>query len=254
MNNPSVVVITPTTGDKKLNDAINSVKNQTYKDVKHLIVVDGEKFKQQFLLEQYLQNSPGDENKNIKTVFLCDNTGGGGFYGHRIYAAFSHLVNEEVVCFLDQDNWYEPNHIEELVKTLYEKNYAWAFSLRNIYDQNKNFLFQDNCESLGKWPIWNSENPDVTIKHHVDTSTYAFRRDFLIKVASIWHHGYAADRIFLNVIRQHFKDEIFETSGKYTLNYRLDGNATSASPDFFRIGNEFMKDKYKENYPWQKAT
>ena len=68
MNNPSVVVITPTTGDKKLNDAINSVKNQTYKDVKHLIVVDGEKFKQQFLLEQYLQNSPGDENKNIKTV------------------------------------------------------------------------------------------------------------------------------------------------------------------------------------------
>ena len=73
----------------------------------------------------------------------------------------------------------------------------------------------------------------------------------MVKVASIWHQGYAADRLFLHAIRQHFGDDIFETSGKYTLNYRLDGNATSASPDFFKIGNEFMKDKYKGNFPWK---
>ena len=254
MKNPSAIVITPTTGDKKLNDAINSVKNQTYKDVKHLLVIDGEKFKNQFLLEHYLQNSPEDDNKNISKVFLSENTGGGGFYGHRIYAAFSHLVNEDVILFLDQDNWFEPNHVEELIKTLYSKDYAWSFSLRNIYDENKNFLFKDNCESLGKYPIWNSENPKVKIKNHVDTSTYAFRREFLIKVASIWHQGYAADRIFLNIIRQHFGDDIYETTGKYTLNYRLDGNATSASPDYFLMGNEFMRDKYQGNYPWHKAT
>ena len=38
----NAVVITPTTGSDELYDALVSVHNQTYNDVEHLIVVDGE--------------------------------------------------------------------------------------------------------------------------------------------------------------------------------------------------------------------
>ena len=40
----SALVITPTTGASVLKDAIESVQNQDYDNVEHLVVIDGEKF------------------------------------------------------------------------------------------------------------------------------------------------------------------------------------------------------------------
>jgi len=33
----------------------------------------------------------------------------------------------------------------------------------------------------------------------------------------------------------------------------LDGNPTSASPDFFRYGNQINSQKYNDSYPWRKV-
>ena len=94
------LVITPTTGAPELVDAIKSVSTQTYTDVDHLIVCDGEKFKVQ---TDCIVNKVC-EGSGAQVCYLPYNTGGNGFYGHRIMAAFSHLVNHDVVLFLDQDN------------------------------------------------------------------------------------------------------------------------------------------------------
>jgi hypothetical protein len=231
----SAVVITPTTGNPKLLDAIYSVRDQSYPNVKHLIVIDGKEF---------LHKVPShilSINPNIEIIQLQTNVGKNGFYGHRIYAAFSHLVNENYISFLDEDNWLERNHISSLVDTVENKKVAWAYSLRNVFDKDSNFLCQDNCESLGKWPVWTDNNA-----FHLDTSSYLFTKNFLIQVASLWHFGYGGDRRFFNIIKDLAP---YATSGKYTLNYRLDGNATSASPDFFMYGNEVMTKKYNK-FPW----
>lgn len=217
------VVIIPTTGDKKVLQAIKSVENQTYKDTSYLLIVDGNKFKPRFD-DLFVNSEPYVTPKDV--VYLKQNTGADGFYGHRIYAGFSHLVNEDIVLFLDQDNWFEPEHVENLIKTIQDQNLAWAFSLRNIYDKDDNFLCRDDCENLGKYPVWNG------MHYHVDTSAYAFRREFLIRVASVWHSGYAGDRRFFNTIKDLAS---FDTSGAYTLNYRLDGNPNSASPEFLSL-------------------
>jgi len=235
------VVIIPTTGDRKVLQAIKSVENQTYKDTSYLLVVDGNKFKPRFD-DLFVNSDPYMPPKDV--VYLKHNTGAEGFYGHRIYAGFSHLVNEDIVLFLDQDNWFEPDHVEKLVKTLQDSNLAWAYSLRNIYDKDDNFLCRDDCENLGKYPVWNG------MHYHVDTSAYAFRREFLIRVASVWHSGYAGDRRFFNTIKDLAP---FDTSGAYTLNYRLDGNPNSASPEFFIHGNKMNDQKYNGNYPWRKS-
>lgn len=237
----SAVVITPTTGNKKLLDAIYSVRDQTYCNVKHLIVVDGVEFR---------KNLPVDIkfiNPNIEIVELFTNTGGNGFNGQRIYAAFPHLVNEKYVFYLDQDNWYEKTHVENIIQTIEKNDYDWAYSLRNIVDTDS--LIQDNCESLGNWPVWNNKN-----EYLIDTSCYGFKREFLIRVANAWHMGdnyrWGEDRRFLSILKNQFKHTNYGSTGKYTLNYRLNGNPNSVKIDYFEYGNSLYSKLYNNKFPW----
>jgi len=241
----TVTVITPTIGSPKVLDAILSIKNQTYGHIEHLIVVDGPEHQKKFT-DNFAYD---DDLLNYITLTTSPfNTGkvGDGFYGHRIYAAYPHLINSDYIFFLDEDNWYAPDHIESLVKVL-ETN-KFAYSLRQIYDEDKNYLCDDNCESLGKWPIYFTY--DAAEKHYlIDTSSFAFRREFLIGCAHLWHHGWGGDRRFYNFIR---KTEEHDTNGKHTLCYRLDGNPNSVNKEFFEKGNEEQYKRYFGVYPWIK--
>lgn len=235
----SAVVITPTTGSAKLIDAVYSVRDQTYKNTKHLLVIDG---------AEYASKIPADIqfiNSNLDIVQLKNNVGKNGFYGHRVYAGFSHLVNENYVLFLDEDNWLEKNHVESLISTIEKNKYDWSYSLRNIVDESGSI--QDNCESLGRWPVWTSYLENQEKSYHIDTSAYCFKREFIIQVSQLWHFGYGGDRRFYNIIKQH---ENYGTSGKYTLNYRLDGNETSLAKEFITQGNSIMQQIYKGIFPW----
>jgi hypothetical protein len=242
-----VLVITPTTGAPELIDCIRSVSEQSYSNTHHLIVTDGAKFTSRVdgcLVDGGVVGY-GDK------LFRCDlpfNTGGGGFYGHRIMAAFSHLVPDyEYVLFLDQDNWYDKNHVETLVRTIKDSNLDWAYSLRKIYNKDKNFIAEDNCESLGRWPIWFDPNGYL-----IDTSSYCFKTSFLQSVGHIWDHGWGADRRFYTIIKDHLKHDNYACSGEYTLNYRLGGNEGSVQEDFFIQGNKSTQSFYKGVLPWKK--
>ena len=235
----SVTVITPTLCSEKLFDAIESVKQQTYDHITHLIVIDGPTSSRS---KSRLYDLQSDK---LKIIDLPENTGGGatGFYGHRIYSGVPHLVNSDRVFFLDDDNWYENDHVESLVNVL--NKVPMAFSFRQIYDENKYYICDDNCESLGKWPIYfTHDNPQYLI----DTSSFAFRTDFLISVAHLWHSGWGGDRRFLSSV----KDIPHETNYKHSLCYRLDGNQNSVKEDFFLKGNEQQLNHYKGNLPWIK--
>jgi len=237
----TVTVITPTIGSPKVRDAVKSVQEQTYKHIRHLLVVDGEQYD-----EKFVENFEYEELEKLMPFSVApENTGGGGFYGHRIYAGYAHLVNTDYIFFLDEDNWYQPNHVETLVKTLEEGN-QFAYSLREVYDENKNYLCDDNCESLGKWPIWFKHDAP---EYLIDTSSFAFTREFLIQVSHLWHWGWGGDRRFYNIIRDKAKHD---TSGKHTLCYRLDGNTNSVKPDFFEQGNEENHKRYNGKFPWIK--
>jgi glycosyltransferase involved in cell wall biosynthesis len=240
----TVTVITPTIGSPKVLDAILSVKNQTYGYIDHLIVVDGPDHQKKFL-----HNFAYDDDllNHVTLTTSPYNTGGvgDGFYGHRIYAAYPHLINSDYIFFLDEDNWYAPDHIENLVKVLEQNDFA--YSLRQIYDVDKNYLCDDNCESLGKWPIYFTHGKEESFL--VDTSSFAFRREFLIQVSQFWHHGWGGDRHFLYAVKDHCK---WDTNGKHTLCYRLDGNPNSVNADFFEQGNEIQHKRYGGMFPWVK--
>ena len=229
-----VAVVTPTIGSKFLKECVASVEAQTYQDISHYIFIDGSEYNEK--VKKILKDS-----SNTKLIELEENIGK-DWYGHRVYAACSFLVNADVICYLDEDNWYEPNHVEELMKKI-DAGADWAYSLRKIYDREGNYLCDDNCESLGKWSIWGNYS-----NYLIDTSSYAIKLNIALNVGHSWYGGWGADRKFFANL--HRSSTNYECTGKHTMCYRLDGSEFSPKLDFFKAGNEAIDQKYQGDYPW----
>ncbi|MBV6529456.1 glycosyltransferase, partial [Ursidibacter maritimus] len=137
----SVAVITSTIGRSDLERAILSVRQQSY-PCKHYVFVDGKQYHQQAktILDKYPE---------VIVTYLPMNTGANGWTNSSINAIAPFLVKEDVICYLDDDNWYEPNHVESGVKLLQNEEYDYAYSLRNLYTLDGEFLSPDSIESIG---------------------------------------------------------------------------------------------------------
>lgn len=230
-----VAVVTPTIASEHLTKCIDSVDKQTYKDITHYIFIDGCQYEPK--AREILVGS-----SKTRMIELEENVGK-GWYGHRVYAACSFLVNADVICYLDEDNFFEPCHIEKMVRKL-EEGYDWVYSLRKVVNKDGEFLCEDNCESLGKWPVY--FNPEVS---HIDTSCFAIRRNIAVNIGHAWYGQWGADRQFFTALKKYFPK--YECTNQYTTNYRLDGNANSVSEEFFIEGNKINTEKYQGNFPWK---
>jgi glycosyltransferase involved in cell wall biosynthesis len=230
-----VAVVTPTIASKTLQTCIDSVKNQTYSDIIHYVFIDGSQYKT--VANLALEDAP-----KVSRVILEDNVGK-GWYGHRVYAACSFLVNADAICYLDEDNWFEPNHVEKLVSKLQE-GYQWAYSLRKIVDKDGEFLCEDNCESLGKWPVYFNKD-----QYHIDTSSFIIRRDVALRIGHAWYGQWGADRQFFNALKSNYPN--FGCTHEHSLCYRLDGNPNSVTAEFFENGNAENAKQYPNGYPWK---
>jgi len=236
-----VAIITPTIGTKYLKRNLESVSKQTYK-TKHVVVVDGPQYDNLDLLEY----------KDKTIVHLPENTGGGGYNGHRIYAAMPYLIDADYFIFLDEDNWIDENHVESLVNAV--KGKEWAFSLRKIVDKEGDYICNDDCESLGLWPTCLSEQ-----EYFVDVGCYFLSKKLAINLSSIWHRRARhpdeqpeVDRLLMHVLRENKVP--CATSGEYTLNYMVGNRSDSVQAGFFQNGNKFMEQKYNGSFPWRKSN
>jgi glycosyltransferase involved in cell wall biosynthesis len=240
---PSVTIITPTTGSAQLYDAILSVENQTYDNIEHLIVVDG---------PEYTDKANNIiEGSKAKVIYLPHNTGANNYNGHRIYGAVSFLMNGDYVCFLDQDNWFEPNHVQSLVDVVGQPGKQWAYSLRKIVDQNGQYICNDDCESLGEYT-------SILNDRFVDVNCYMIPKHAAIGFTPYWyrrarhpHEQPEVDRLLSRYMMDNFQGG---SNGDYTVNYRVASRPDSVQDFFFVKGNEAMKQKMNGEYPWRKKT
>jgi glycosyltransferase involved in cell wall biosynthesis len=238
MSTSSALIVIPTTGAEYLADAVASATTQTHKNTEVLVIIDGPEYEDR--ANQILHRFP-----SVKKMTLPWNTGKNGWYGHRIYFLSAPLVDQDYWLALDQDNWFEPDHVEKMIHTCETKNLRWCYSLRKIYDANGHYICDDDCESLGRYPIF------LDGDHHlVDTSTYCIKRDVIVALAPAWYSGWGGDRRFYSIISQHVPE--FDCSGEATVCYRLDGNPNSVNADFFLNGNKIQQQKYTGVFPWRK--
>lgn len=237
---PKAVVLTPTVGSGYLSKAIESVRCQDFKDMLHIIIVDGHQFENRV---REIVLSMNDEKCKICT--LPFNTGENGMNGHRIYASFPLLINSDYLFFLDEDNWWDVDHASSLIETLENTNADWAHSMRKIYTYDERYVADDNCESIGL------HTPFSGLKRgwpsYVDTNCYVFKRNTIVQTAHFWYHPLRADRYFFHELRRIFPNYV--SSQKYTVNYRLKKDG-AVSPQYILEGNEYMAEKYNSLLPW----
>jgi glycosyltransferase involved in cell wall biosynthesis len=240
-----VAIITPTIGTKHLEKNVESVSKQTYKNLKHIVVSDGPQYDSKVfnITESY---------DNVKMMNLPENTGAGGYNGHRIYAAVPYLIDADYFIFLDEDNWIEPDHVESLVSAV--KGYDWAFSLRKIVDQEGKYICNDDCESLGLWHTCLSQQ-----EFFVDVGCFFLPKKIAIQTAPIWYRRARhpeeqpeVDRLLIHVLRQNKTK--YQTTGEYTLNYRVGNRTDSVQSEFFVRGNEIMSKIHNGVFPWKKEN
>ncbi|MEG3967127.1 glycosyltransferase family A protein [Microcoleus sp. T2B6] len=255
----SAVIITPTIGTAHLSSCLESVQKQNYKNLSHLIVIDGEDY------QDIVFNIVKDFKSShipIHLITLPKNTGKYGFNGHRIYAGFSYLVEAEIIFFLDEDNWFDTTHVTLCIETINKFEVQWVFALRRICQEDGTWVLDDNCDSLGYWKRFESyesisdgldsslvnfykENPFL-----VDTNCMAISKHTLTQVGHLWFNGYRADAILSNHL---VRTQCGASTGFRTVNYRLHSSDEKGMIEYFTSGNKAMDIRYQGIFPWLNA-
>jgi len=230
-----LAVITPTIATDYLPQAMHSVGM----DAEHWIVVDGVAYAQRAV--SMIQAHP----YNQKLIVLPENTGTptqgfnglpytGFFNGYRINAAIPMLTNADYIMFLDEDNWYAPNHISSMVEALEKNNWDWCYSLRNIVSKEGEFICRDSCDSLGIIPSFHPDSGSF-----VDMNCYLFKNCVISQVCHTMFnltHTYLGDKFLYREAAARYPN--FGCTDLHTVNYRM---TRPNQEDFYLKGNEVMK-------------
>ena len=217
------------------------------------MVVDGPEFEVDACRE--VNRAQHDIGRHIDVLTLPQNTGKNGYVCHRIYGAMPMLVNQDYIFYLDDDNWYDPDHVKNCIKACEENQLDWCFAMRNIYKDGE-FLCRDECESVGLWPVWYTQD-----HCHVDTNCYCIRRDVAVKLAPHWHKSrydkdgnvqMSADTAICNILKRlHPRHAMVP---QWTVNYELGSWALSPKPEFFIDGNVKFAEQHGGRLPWEQTA
>lgn len=231
----TAAVITVTNGKRmeELRNCHRAIRNQTY-PVTHYILCDGGK-------EYY--DIVDSTFPMAKVCYWSNKIGGNGWAGQRWLAAAPHLITEDVTFFCNDDDWYEENHVQTIMEKI-EAGYDWAYSYRQIRDEEGALVCLDNCEALGEEsPVWN-----IPGHHFVDWCMWGMKTNLLRQIAIVLNNpSPQVDRMFYATAKQLFPN--FTGTKQHTFNFRL-GGTCGVQKEFFEVGNKAMLEKHNGKLPW----
>jgi len=227
---PIISVITATIGCPHLDRCMDSISKQTYIGIMHWVVIDGVQYTDR-LNEFRIKHQ---FTSNHKFLALWTNTGTVDgrvvYFGHRIYAGMTFMVNTPFISFMDDDNMCSSDHYTSMMDTYTSTKLAHpsvqldgVYSFRSIIEEHHStFICNDEYESLGAL----SSAPGYSL---CDTSTYLLTLDAAIRCAPSWYSS-EGDRGILASCTYKNHCSLVPTY-KHTLQYRL--RETKLSRTFF---------------------
>lgn len=127
MDEDLVSIITPSYNSEKLIDkTIESVKNQTYKNYEMIIIDDGSSDNSVNTITRLIKN-----DTRFKLIELKENVGAAKARNIGIEKA-----NGRFIAFLDSDDLWYSNKLENQVKFMKEKNIAFSFTSYEVINQS----------------------------------------------------------------------------------------------------------------------
>ena len=119
------VIIPVYNAENYLEQCLNSIKNQTYKNFEVIIVNDGSKDNTEVICKRFL------EDDSRFRYFSKEN---GGVSSARNFGLDN--ANGHYITFIDGDDWVEHNHLEILIKSITENNSDIAICSYKEFDNN----------------------------------------------------------------------------------------------------------------------
>lgn len=208
----TIAVVTPSTGVEELERCILSVHMQSV-PCRHIVIADGFHFYEQ--VKKRVDCIAHGWSNPPEVTWVPDNTNSwaqGRWYGHRIYAFYSQLIDAEYISLLDQDNEYEPHHIEALQEISRKSGFSWSY--RSIWS-DQGLIGNDIKESIGI---------DAGLGYElIDTSSWMFRRDHVHLLNAI-NGQWGADRQLTGAMLKYFgKEKILQAcTGMHSLRYYVE--------------------------------
>ena len=200
--------------------AVDSLKQQTFPDFDCWIVKDGcgqsadfhTHYSERTLLEcpncqatNRLCREIAEEDSRFTFHIMPMRFSGAG-WGPRNYAILN--TEHEFIAYLDDDNWFEPNHLEELYKAITTTGADLAYTGTRLYDPSGKLIH----ERL---------HPDIPKAGYIDTSEMMHRRQ-LIMGSGGWR--YTSKCCDWDLVSRWVPDVKWCHTGKYTLNFYLRDN------------------------------
>jgi hypothetical protein len=195
---PLISIVIPTfKRTSHLCKALDSIFAQTYSNFEVLVV--GDKCP---LLEEFVRSYDKARDIRFKWFNLPKNYGPGGAVPRNY--AIKCMASSEWIGYLDDDNTWEPNHLEVIVEHI-RKNPEAKMIVNSMYIDNKVLEFDDMR------------------KGRIDTSAVCHKFELCVK-HGLWRDrnedGYAHDFQFFN----RFRDENIVWTRVPTLNYNTEFN------------------------------
>ena len=125
------IVVPVYNAEKYLEQCLNSIQNQSYKNFEVILVNDGSMDHSESICKSFVE---GDSRFRY---FLKSN---GGASAARNFG-LDH-VRGDFITFIDADDWVDENHLEVLVNNIRENNSDMAVSSIKKFDSSNNFYFR----------------------------------------------------------------------------------------------------------------
>ncbi len=209
-----------------LEKSITSIMNQTHKDFECWLIKDGCEEAARFqpswsekacleckiceMNEKFCKNIV-KEDKRFKYFVLPLNCAKGG-WGPRNFCVMN--SEHDLISYIDDDNWVEPNHLEALYNSIITNNSEWAFTGTKMYDGDCNYMSTR----------LNLTGPAC---YQLDTSEIMHHRH-LVKKYGGWRSEYACINDWDLVQRWMADNVTWSHTGEVTLNFRY--RAPGATP------------------------
>ncbi len=147
-----IAVVMTTVVRPTIQQAIRSVFAQQFEGRTQILVGIDKWEGERALLDGLNAEKPSHVEMTIVDLGYSTSCRHGGLYpsrfGGSLKTMLSYAANSRYVAYLDDDNWYAPEHAASMLKAAAGK--VWAFSLRHFVDRKSGeYLCPDTWESMG---------------------------------------------------------------------------------------------------------
>ena len=184
---------------------------------------------------------------DVTAFYLNDETGDYGSGGSMadVFAGAPFLTRADWIFYLDDDNFFDSDHVASLMNLARENDLKWAYSLRRFVSQEGNAICDDDFRSLGHWPVVGTDG------HLVDNSCYAVSRRLAQRMSLAWTAiPLVADRCFFMALER--SGARYGCTGLSTVNYRIGTGSAQETPEHYLNLKDSVQGRYPGGFPWRK--